>query len=329
MKTIHTSILILLALILTGCKKETTTKPPSRDYMQDMKDFVNNLSAYAKNADASFLVMSLNAHEMITVDGHPASLPDFTYLSSLDGLGRDKLIYGYHNVDQESPFDVQSDWAFFLSMARINDYPIFITDYCTTTTKIDTAYARNIRNDFISFAASGYNLDAIPAYPIDPFDMNNKFISKLDSAKNFLFLTGGSSFASKANFIAAIQATNYDILITDLFIGGWQLTPTDLELLKQKENGGLRLVLACVSIGQAESNRYYWNNDWLSDPPLWLKDEDAGNPGNYYVAFWETQWQAIIYGTANSFLKKIQDAGFDGVCLDQLEVYEYFIENGN
>ena len=107
------------------------------------------------------------------------------------------------------------------------------------------------------------------------------------------------------------------------------LTPTDLELLKQKENGGLRLVLACVSIGQAEGNRYYWNNDWLSDPPLWLKQEDPENPGRYYVNYWETPWQAIIFGSANSYMNKVMDAGFDGVCLDHLDVYEYFLENGD
>jgi cysteinyl-tRNA synthetase len=289
---------------------------------------VINLSAYAKNQDPSFLVIGENAHKMITLDGRAASMPDFTYLDALNGLGRDKLIYGYYNVDQESPFDVQSDWAFFLTIARINGYPVFVTDYCTTPVKIDTAHARNTRNDFISFAAEDYTLDAIPAYPVTPYNENNQFISKLDSAKNFLYLTEGNLFGSKAEFITAIQNTNYDLLITSLYTGGWQLTPTDLELLKQKNNGGLRLVFACASIGQAEKNRYYWNNDWLSDPPLWLKEEDPENPGNYYVAYWEAQWQAIIFGSAGSYAKKIIDAGFDGICLTQLEVYEHFIQNG-
>ena len=46
--------------------------------------------------------------------------------------------------------------------------------------------------------------------------------------------------------------------------------------------------------------------------------------GNYKVRYWEEDWQAIIYGDADSYLQKILDAGFDGVYLDIIDAFEYF-----
>jgi len=46
--------------------------------------------------------------------------------------------------------------------------------------------------------------------------------------------------------------------------------------------------------------------------------------GNYKVKFWEAEWQNIIYGNENSYLKKILDAHFDGVYLDIIDTFEYY-----
>jgi len=42
------------------------------------------------------------------------------------------------------------------------------------------------------------------------------------------------------------------------------------------------------------------------------------------VQYWDTEWQEIIYGNSESYLKKIIDAGFDGVYLDIIDAFEYF-----
>ncbi len=321
------ALVIITVFGINGCSKKNDP-PPARDYMQEMKYFIQDLSNWSKSQDPGFLVLTQNGHDMITTDGHPASMPDLDYLASLNGFGRDKLYFGYYNEDQESPFDIQSDWAFMLSKARLNNFPIFVTDYCSTPSKIDTAFARNTRNGFISFATGSYDLNTIPSYPAEPWNESNSFIMKIDSVKNFLFLNNTGTYNSKAEFISAIEATNYDMLITDLFVHGNPLTPGDVELLKQKENGGLRLVLACVSIGEADSSRYYWNSNWTRSPPSWLKAENTSSPGNYYVAYWETEWQDIVYGNADSYVQKIMNAGFDGICLLNPEVYQYFEKNG-
>jgi cysteinyl-tRNA synthetase len=42
------------------------------------------------------------------------------------------------------------------------------------------------------------------------------------------------------------------------------------------------------------------------------------------VKFWKDDWQEIIYGNEDSYIKKIIDAGFDGAYLDNVEAY-YFL----
>jgi len=94
--------------------------------------------------------------------------------------------------------------------------------------------------------------------------------------------------------------------------------------LKTKANGGSRLVLGYMSIGEAEDYRYYWDESWLDNEPDWLDEENRQWEGNYKVKYWNEDWQAIIYGNDQSYTKRILDAGFDGVYLDIIEAFEHF-----
>ena len=167
-----------------------------------------------------------------------------------------------------------------------------------------------------------------------------------------------------------------DLLVIDHSLDGTSeqvLAPDEVEALKLKPDGGRRLVVAYMSIGEAESYRYYWNNDWtaaqlsgakpvqltlpqtlipaLADlcvasdasvgsplmlpppgveipaaqtAPNWLHHENAQWKGNYYVRFWQAEWQDIIFGTSDSYLDRVIDAGFDGVYLDRADIYAYW-----
>ena len=59
-------------------------------------------------------------------------------------------------------------------------------------------------------------------------------------------------------------------------------------------------------------------------PPGWLSEENGDWHGNYKVHYWDPEWQEIIFGNAGSYLKKILDAGFDGVYLDIIDAFEFF-----
>jgi cysteinyl-tRNA synthetase len=140
-----------------------------------------------------------------------------------------------------------------------------------------------------------------------------------------LYLINPTNFASKASFISAVTATNYDLVIMDLFFtDGTVFTVSEIQQLKNKANGGKRLVISYMSIGEAENYRYYWQSSWNANKPAWLDAENPDWAGNFKVKYWNTDWQNIIYGNENSYLKKILDAGFDGVYLDIIDAFEYY-----
>ena len=169
-------------------------------------------------------------------------------------------------------------------------------------------------------------LDSIPAYPEKPYGVNTLDIAALSEAKNFLYLINpGSSFPDKQSFLDAVRETDYDIVIIDLFYyGAKELSKEDINSLKTKHSSGRRLVIAYLSIGEAETYRYYWHNSWERNPPAWLEEENPYWPGNYKVRYWDAEWQEIVYGNDNSYLNKIIAAGFNGVCLDIIDAYQYF-----
>ncbi len=95
----------------------------------------------------------------------------------------------------------------------------------------------------------------------------------------------------------------------------------EIEKLQTKKNGKKRLVISYLNIGAAENWRNYWQSDWKLGNPKWLKKNYKGYDNEIYVQFWEPAWQKIIFGNDDSYLKKIVDAGFDGVFLDNVEAY--------
>ena len=311
-------------LILLGCSDDPTVKQTTTVYKDYMKAFVQGISTYAKGMDATFVVIPQNGHELITLKGKLADDPDLTYLHSIDGIGREDLFYGYYNDDVETPFTFSSETSFYLEKALLNGVKILVTDYCSTPSKMDDSYATCADSGYISFAADHRDLDNIPSYPTSPFNENASNITMLDSAKNFLYILDPELFGTKTNFITAVTGTNYDLLIIDLFFDGEPYTTLELDELRNKQNGGTRMVVAYMSIGEAEDYRFYWQTEWDTHPPTWLKEENPNWEGNYKVEYWDPLWQQVIFGNDSSYLKKILDAGFDGTYLDIIDAFEYF-----
>ena len=68
----------------------------------------------------------------------------------------------------------------------------------------------------------------------------------------------------------------------------------DIEELKVKDNGGKRIVIAYLSIGEAEDYRYYWKKKWNKKKPKWIIKENENWEGNYIVKYWSPEWKNII-----------------------------------
>src|SRR3954454_11564030 len=86
-----------------------------------------------------------------------------------------------------------------------------------------------------------------------------------------------------------IKQSPYDLVVIDYGFDKQNATafPREIvDLMRQKPNGGRRLILAYFSIGEAENYRYYWADAWNRAKPDWLGPENPEWPGNYPVQYW-------------------------------------------
>ncbi len=318
-------VMFFLLIGLSSCKVNNDNE--EIDYRAEMRLFVEGISNYAKDLNPDFLIIPQNGHDLMTLNGESDGEIAKTYLAAIDGVGREDLFYGYEKDNQLTNREDNEEMIKFMNLAKNNQLTVLVTDYCNTHEYMDDSYLKNSELGYLSFAADERMLNDIPTYPATPYNVNDNDILTLSDAKNFLYLINPELYSTKEAFLNNLQKTNYDLIIIDLFfIDNYQLTSEDINLLKTKENGGSRLIIAYMSIGEAEDYRYYWQTEWSKNHPSWLALENPEWEGNYKVKYWEKEWQQIIYGNDDSYLKMIIDASFDGVYLDIIDGFEYFEE---
>jgi cysteinyl-tRNA synthetase len=122
-----------------------------------------------------------------------------------------------------------------------------------------------------------------------------------------------------------IGDTAFDLAVVTLSTTG--NSPKVIPALKNSP-GGPKIVLCYMSIGQSENYRWYWQPEWIENPPEWLDVPDGVWAGDHWVRYWDPEWQRIIYGTPESYLDQILAIGFDGVYLDRVDAYWYYQDQG-
>jgi cysteinyl-tRNA synthetase, unknown class len=128
-----------------------------------------------------------------------------------------------------------------------------------------------------------------------------------------------------------------DVLVIDYAFDGADqsaFAPADLELFRRRTDGRPRIVLAYMSVGEAETYRFYWWRAWRFIAPRWLAHENPKWKGNYVVRYWEQGWQRVLFNAVPSrldrlietaadwwkpYLDRVIEAGFDGVYLDRVD----------
>jgi cysteinyl-tRNA synthetase len=131
--------------------------------------------------------------------------------------------------------------------------------------------------------------------------------------------------------IDGLAGSPHDLLVVDYSrdgTGGESFTRADVERIRRRPDGSARIVLAYMSIGEAEAYRdywrWYWGGHWYSRlfgwmlAPKWVGDENREWRRNLAVRYWEPAWQEVILGEGG-YLDRILDAGFDGVYLDKVD----------
>ena len=306
-------ILTIWSLIFYGCSENANDEEAAKR----MQNFVINISKYARQIKPGFIVIPQNGIELAFNKINLEEGENIIYMGSVNGFGIEELFYsGIYAVDNER-----------LIMARQlkKSKKILVSEYVTDEANIQDAYKRNYDEGFLCFARTkeNYHYKMIPS--IVPNE-NSENIDSLSQAKNFLYLINSDNFSSKENMISSISQTNFDIIIMDLFFNGIIFNSNEIERLKIKANGSKRIVICYISIGSGERFRYYWKRNWKLESPSWIKKKYGGYDDEYWVEFWNKEWQDIIYGNDDSYIKKIIDAGFDGAYLDNVEGY-YFLYN--
>lgn len=124
--------------------------------------------------------------------------------------------------------------------------------------------------------------------------------------------------------VRAVQESDYDLMVIDYSVDGsakGAFHKGDVQKMQRKADGCRRLLLAYLSLGEAEDYRYYWR---AGQTPSWLERENPDWPGNYKVRFWHEDWQCIVLDYAH----KLAELGYDGIYLDLVDAYQYWEDQG-
>ena len=280
---------------------------------KEMQNFVSRISNYAKTArdedqiiiNPDFIIIPQNGVELAfnNTNRRDGILP--SYVNAIDGIGVEELFYNDKGRQVND-----NDLLDMLNILKGNK-KIMVSDYVLNDAAYNDSIEKNYDRGFIAFprTSQNYGYKFIPDKEIQ--NENSKNIDKLSDAQNYLYMIGASN-------INAIAETNYDVVLIDMFNNGRELQPSDLAKIRYKKNGGRRLLISYINVGSAENFRYYWKNDL----PYLVKPY-PGYPEEYYVAFWQKDWQDVIFGSSSSYIHKILKAGFDGAYLDNVEAYKY------
>ncbi|MDA8424984.1 MAG: endo alpha-1,4 polygalactosaminidase [Treponema sp.] len=315
-------LLALLAGLCSAAIGQVAAADPG--YRDSMRRLVIDLSAYAKARRSGFQVLTQNGNALFEAPMDTALKKK--YLASIDGVGQESLRFGDPAYGDRTPSET-TDYALpILRFLKAQGKVVLVVEYCDEPDQISEAFAADSRDKFLSFAAPTRTLDGIPSPLAGATAFSASPVETLAQAKNFLYLIDPEGFGSKEAFVSAVAGTDYDLVVIDALFDGEFLTSSDLARLRHKSAGARRLVLAYLSIGEAEDYRPYWRQEWNRHPPSWIESENPRWKGNFRVRYWEPAWRAILFGSPSSYLDRILAAGFDGVYLDTVDTFVHFEE---
>jgi endo-alpha-1,4-polygalactosaminidase (GH114 family) len=310
-----------------GNAPETTAGADQIDFREEMRKFVQSISAYGRASNPNFAVLTVNGFDLLSkpLEGDETQqFPARTYLRSLDGVIQEGLFHGIPTLDSAPVPERRLPIQKALEIAKAARVQVLTVDYGRTTAVNEASIRQSRALGFLPFVATERPITRIPSFPQKPIDENPRTITALKDVKNFLYLPEPAGYGREDEYVLTLHENNYDMLIVDVFNGRSALSKRAVETLKFKKLGAKRLVLARVNIGTADSDRYYWKPNWHEGNPNWVNAPYPGNPDRYYVEFWRPEWKQIISGTNTSYLYGILQQGFDGVVLEGVEAYRFF-----
>lgn len=314
-------IALLCGICCAACGYKNA--PDAVDLKGEMRKLVMEISAKAKGIKTDFIILPQNGVELLSSTGELGGTADLGYLAAIDAVNKESFQFQFDGKKIDNP--IIDEFRSYLELAKGMGLPIFTIDYCTDKTKVDDSYDLTNSLQYVGFAGDAKFLNNIPSYPATPNQVNDSMVTDIKHVHNALYMltTNAAKYPTKQRLVDAVRQTNYDMLVTDLYFNDRQpFTADQVQAMRDKKNGGKRLVLAYMSIGEAENYRPYWQDGWHPKNPDWLRGRNTQWGKNYLVHYWDPGWKKIMYQDDDSYLNRIIDAGFDGVFLDKVDAFD-------
>jgi cysteinyl-tRNA synthetase len=301
------------------------------DYREEMRRFVQSISAYARKQKKNFAIVAQNGLDLLNkIEGleesKPRPAPARAYMHAIDGILVENLHYGFQQFDRPMPPNRHKKALGLVTQARQAGLRVLTVDYALDSLHVEDAYRRSLNDGYVPFVAParGFDLSFLPRHPARPVNENPEHILSLREVRNFAWLMDSSPFGTEAQFALKMHETNFDLLLVGITHGRDILSRRAVETLKYKYLGSRRQVFAHVNIGTAAAYDYFWKPEWREGSPTFIGTPVKGNPDLYRVEYWKPEWQQIITGNTNSMIQGVIYLGFDGVVLDGLDAFQYF-----
>ena len=136
-------------------------------YREHMRDFVQEISAYAKGIRPDFLIVPQNGEPLVVTDEGSGAATAHAYLEAIDGIGRETVFCGERRYNERTPSEDTAETVKFLEVAKDADVTVLVTDYCSDPELVDESFSRAAELGYLSFVGStgDIDLDAVPSYP--------------------------------------------------------------------------------------------------------------------------------------------------------------------
>jgi len=283
-------------------------------YRERMKNFIKEIK---NNSDTKKIIITQNGNELYFKNGKI----DNDFFPLTDGTTQESLYYGdILRFNVPTAKGLKNELLELTIPIRKKGKPVFIINYGKGQKKRNFLKKEDSKTKFVSELLPTFNADKL-YQTIE--DYNDEDINSLSDVKNFLCLLNPENFSDIDEYYQALRNTNYDLLLIEVSYNNIFFTKEQIEELKIKDNGGKRIVIAYLSIGEAENYRFYWKKKWNKKKPKWIIKENENWEGNYIVKYWSPEWKNII----KEYQKKLDEIGVDGYLLDTVDTYQYFEEN--
>ena len=283
-------------------------------YKERMRDFIKELR---NNTNKEKIIITQNGNELYFKNGKL----DSKCYAITTRTTQESLYYGdVLRFNVPTAKGLKNELLELTIPIRKKGKPVFIINYGKGQKKREFLKKEALKTKFVSELLPSFNADKL--YETIE-DYNDEDINSLSEVKNFLCLLNPENFSDIDEYYQALRNTNYDLLLIEVSYNNIFFTKEQIEELKIKDNGGKRIVIAYLSIGEAEDYRFYWKKKWNKKKPKWIIKENENWEGNYIVKYWTPEWKNII----KEYQKKLDEIGVDGYLLDTVDTYQYFEEN--